>query len=106
MLKFFVMNLIHGKMFYMMNNISVKIKMNGFFKKYNLEYIFLLIPYNCNIGLLRSILFDELRFINKFLIIDEVLKSSVFACKDVIVDDEYVISDKEIIVIIPPVNGG
>lgn len=103
---FLVMNLILGKMYYMINNVSVKIKLHGFFKKYNMDYIFLLVPINCNIKLLKKILLDEFISINKFIVVNEILDCSVFANNNSLLTDDYIISGKEELVLFPPVNGG
>ncbi|QQG46970.1 MAG: hypothetical protein HYZ30_00850 [Candidatus Azosocius agrarius] len=90
----------------MINNIIIKINLYGFFKKYNMEYIFLSIPYNCNIKLLRKIFLDELITINKFINVDEILNCSIFANNTDILNDDYVLVDKEELILFPPVNGG
>ena len=100
------MNLILGKICCMINNISVKINLYGFFRKYDIEYIYLLVPYNCNIKSLKNLLLKEFELINHSIIVNEILNSSIFANNFDILSDDYLILDKEEIFLFPPVNGG
>ncbi|HFL8794856.1 MAG TPA: hypothetical protein V8P47_01065 [Candidatus Azosocius sp. HAIN] len=90
----------------MINNIIIKIKLYGIYKKYNIEYIFLSVPFDCNIKSLKQILLKELFSINESIFIDEVLNCSIFANNDNILNDDYIILNKEEIFLFPPVNGG
>lgn len=85
--------------------IEINIKMYGVFQEYLSDHIKLFIPEKTSIILLKNILIEKF-CTNDFCNFDYILYKSVFSDNKKVLDDTYILCDKETIYLLPPFSGG